>query len=403
MILLFWICLSIVIYTFIGYGAILLILIKIKKYFIKKSKIDSNNNNLPTCSILIAAYNEEAFISQKILNTLSLSYPPELLKIFIVADGSTDQTTEIIKNYPEINLLYSPLRRGKVHAINRAMEFIDSETIVFTDANTFLNKDALINICRNYKDPNIGCVAGEKRIFIDKEADASTAGESMYWKYESTLKRWDSELNMTIGAAGELFSIRRTLYEPVEDHTILDDFIISMRVATRGLRIVYEPNAYAIETSSASINEELKRKIRIAAGGIQSIIVLKDLLNPFKYPLLSFQYISHRVLRWSIVPFLLLLILPLNVLLTMETPHLLYSGLLISQIIFYSLAIVGLILEKRKLKFKITFIPYYFCIMNYSVIIGTIKYFRKRQSSIWEKAKRKKESKDTLLSYKEVL
>lgn len=394
MVIFFWISLAIIVYTFIGYGAVLLCLVKIKRLFKSKEKnINQRQASLPTCSVLIAAYNEEAFIRQKIENTIALNYPSELLKIFIVADGSTDQTTEIIKNYPQVNLLFTHSRKGKVHAINRAMQFIESEIVVFTDANTFLNKDALMNICRNYTNPNVGGVAGEKRIYMDTEADASTAGENMYWKYESKLKEWDSELNTAIGAAGELFSIRRKLYQSVPENTILDDFIISMRIATQGFKIVYEPKAYAIETSSSCINEELKRKIRIAAGGIQSMVALKSILNPFKYPLLSFQYISHRVLRWSITPFLLLVALILNITIvadaTISTP--IYQCLLIGQITFYSLAIFGLILEKKKLKFKLAFVPYYFCVMNYSIIAGLFKYLKNEQSAVWDKAIRREE------------
>lgn len=399
MTLLFWISLSIIVYTFIGYGILLFFLIKIKRTFQTK-KVSNNRQELPlpSCSVLIAAYNEEAFIRQKILNTLSLNYPSELLNIYIVADGSTDQTTEIINDYPQINLLYSHSRKGKVHAINRAMQFIDSEIVVFTDANTFLNQDALIKICSHYIDPHVGGVAGEKRIFIGREADASTAGESLYWKYESKLKQWDSELNTTIGAAGELFSIRRNLYEPVHVNTILDDFIISMTIAKKGYQIIYEPNAYAIETSSSNVNEELKRKIRIAAGGIQSIIALKSLLKPIKYPLLSFQYISHRVLRWSVTPFLLLIVLLLNGLLLIETSFLIYKGLFIAQITFYFLAALGLVLEKKELRLKIAFIPYYFCIMNYSIIAGIFKYWKKEQSSVWDKAERKENLEEVIIT-----
>lgn len=389
MILLFWISLSIIFYTYIGYSILLFFLVKAKKNLFTVPGFKKAESRLPTCSVLIAAYNEEGFIRQKILNTLSLAYPPELLNIYIVADGSNDRTTEIVRDYPQVNLLYSQARRGKVHAINRSMKMIDTEIVVFTDANTFLNEDALLKICRHYEDPFTGGVAGEKRIFAGREADAATAGESIYWRYESLLKRWDSELNTTVGAAGELFSIRRSLYGPVAADTILDDFVISMRIAMKGFKIAYEPEAYAIETSSSSINEEFKRKIRIAAGGIQSIVRLRGLLNPIKHPLLSFQYISHRVLRWSITPFLLPLVLIVNGIILVRTPHFIYDSLFILQILFYSLAALGLLLEKKELRLKIAFVPYYFCMMNYSIIAGMFKYLKNEQSSVWDKAERK--------------
>jgi len=165
--------------------------------------------------------------------------------------------------------------------------------------------------------------------------------------------------------------------------------MISMLIAEKGYRIVYEPEAYAIETASENVSEELKRKIRIAAGGIQSILRLKSLFNPFKNPVLSFQYISHRVLRWTVTPFLLILVFILNALLASESGATFYQLIFTGQILFYLLAILGLIMEKRQIRIKVLFVPYYFCVMNYAVLMGIIRYFTKKQSSIWEKALRK--------------
>ena len=219
-------------------------------------------------------------------------------------------------------------------------------------------------------------------------ADA-TAGEGFYWKYESKLKTWDSELYTVVGAAGELFSIRTELYQPVSPDTILDDFMISLLVAGDGYRVIYEPGAFATETASQNVGEELKRKIRIAAGGIQSILWLKALLNPFNNPVLTFQYVSHRVLRWTIVPFLMLLALLLNLIIVFSgSDELTYQLLLLAQVGFYLTAISGWILEEKHIKIKIFFIPYYFCMMNYAVIMGIFRFASGKQSAIWEKAKR---------------
>ena len=252
----------------------------------------------------------------------------------------------------------------------------------------FLNPDALVKLCRHYADPKVGAVAGEKRVHIEENADA-TAGEGFYWKYESKLKVWDSELNTIVGAAGELFSVKKALYQSVHPNSIIDDFMISMLVAKKGYRIVYEPEAFATETSSANIKEELKRKIRIAAGGLQSIIWLKSLLLPFKQPLLSFQYISHRVLRWTVVPFLMIAALFLNIGIAAQTHLLVYQLFLSAQILFYGAAVLGWVLEKRQIKIKALFIPYYFGVMNYAVIAGIFRYLFGRQSAAWEKSKRK--------------
>jgi cellulose synthase/poly-beta-1,6-N-acetylglucosamine synthase-like glycosyltransferase len=285
-------------------------------------------------------------------------------------------------------LLHRPERTGKIAAVHRAMEIVDTEITVFTDANTFLNADSLINICRHYADQTVGAVAGEKRVQVEENADASSAGEGFYWKYESALKKWDSELYSVVGAAGELFSVRTSLYKPVYPDTILDDFMISMLIAKQGYRIIYEPTAYATETASANVTEELKRKIRIAAGGLQSIIRLKSLLNPFA-SILCFQYVSHRVLRWTVTPFFLILAFILNFVIACQPGEVFYELLGVAQIMFYLMAFLGWILEKRELRIKILFIPYYFCVMNYAVLAGIIRYFKKTQSAAWEKSVRK--------------
>jgi len=389
MIVIFWISLFIVFYTFFGYGIFLYLLVKLRILLKGKRVLQTtNDDHLPTVTLIVAAYNEEAFILEKIANTLSLKYPEDKLSFLFVTDGSDDRTPEIISNYEKIKLLHQPQRNGKIAAIHRAMETVTTEIVVFTDANTVLNDDAILNICRHYYDRSAGAVSGEKRVSIQDLSDA-TAGEGFYWKYESKLKTWDSELYTVVGAAGELFSVRTELYDPIPPDSILDDFMISMLIAKKGYRIVYEPMAYAIEGGSENIQEELKRKIRIAAGGIQSIVRLGSILNPFSNFILSFQYISHRVLRWTITPFLLDVVFLVNGLILFYPHSALYNVLFASQVIFYLFALAGWALEKKHLRIKALFIPYYFCMMNYAVIAGIVRYIQGNQSAIWEKSKRK--------------
>ena len=388
----FWLSLAVVFYTFAGYGILLYFIIRLKRLIKGKAAVVAPLNNLlPRCTLVVAAFNEEHFIEDKIKNCLELRYPAGKLKFLFVTDGSTDKTPEMVSAYPQITHLHQNGRSGKIAAVHRAMEQVDTEIVVFTDANTFLNPEALTNICRHYVDKTVGAVAGEKRVQIDESADASAAGEGFYWKYESALKKWDSELYSVVGAAGELFSVRRSLYDDVPADTVLDDFMISMLIASKGYRIIYEPNAYAVETASENVTEELKRKIRIAAGGIQSILRLKRLFNPFKYPILSFQYISHRVLRWTVTPLLLILVFGLNIALALQPGEILFKVILLAQAFFYLLAIAGLIMEKRHIRVKALFVPYYFCVMNYAVLMGIIRYFTTKQSAVWERAQRKQQ------------
>lgn len=388
--ILFWICMAIIIYTYVGYALVLFLLVKIKRVLTKDEPQD-RNNELPEVTLLIAAYNEKEYVAEKMANTLALDYPKNKLKILWITDGSDDGTPELLKQYPEVTVEHQNRRAGKIGAINRGMKLVTSPITVFCDANTLLGKESILRIARLFEDRQVGCVSGEKRIIQgDKEA-ASAAGEGAYWKYESTLKRWDSELNSVVGAAGELFAIRTDLFQEVEKDTLLDDFMISMRIALKGYKIKYDADAYAAEKASANVKEELKRKIRISAGGIQSIIRLSPLLNIFKHGLLTFQYVSHRVLRWTLAPISLLAVLLINVAIVAlsysSTPSI-YEWMLLLQVIFYLMALAGYYLENRQLRSKALFIPYFFYIMNYAVYRGFFRYLKKAQSVNWERAKR---------------
>lgn len=384
----FWISISIILYTYIGYPVILFFLIKLKRLIDKASLPTPSLDELHDLTLIIPCYNEEDYIEQKIQNCLKLDYPSEKFTILFVTDGSDDQTNEIIKKYPQVQLSYSPERRGKNAAVNRVIKKVKTPIVVFCDANTILNKDALYNIARHYQNPQIGGVAGEKRV---EAKDKSAAGtEGAYWKYESKLKTWDSELNTVVGAAGELFSIRTDLYQEVPNDVIIEDFRLSMEIARQGLKVVYEPEAYASETASASIEEEYKRKVRISAGGLREVLHFRGLLNVFKYGFLSFQYVSHRMLRWTLAPLSLLVILITNLILVTNGEPL-YSLLLFAQFLFYTLSLLGHFLREKNIKLKGFFIPYYFTFMNVSVFLGLMRLIKNKQTVVWEKAERAKQ------------
>jgi len=386
----FYLALFALFYSYIGYGLISYIIVKIKKRKNSKFKISElpDYDSLPEVTVLVAAFNEEECIEEKIKNSLDLDYPEEKLNLLFVTDGSTDRTTEIISKYPKIKLLHQKERKGKVAAVNRAMKFVNSSITVFTDANALINKAAIMRMVRHYKNPQVGAVAGEKKVLMELHDNASSAGEGIYWKYESLLKTWDAEINTVVGAAGELFSVRTKCFEFVKEDTIIEDFFLTLRIAQSGYKVAYEPGAYAVETSSLSVKEELKRKIRISAGGFQAMVRLKSLLNIFKYKLLTFQYVSHRVLRWTVSPLALVLVLILNIYLLDEGP--IYSVMLIGQVIFYVFAIAGFMFENFKIRIKAFFVPYYFLAMNYSVFVGFFRYLSGNQSVLWKRAERKR-------------
>lgn len=384
-IILFWFGLVIVFYTYIGYGILLYLLVRIKELF-KKKTILQFPEPFPEVTLFIAAYNEEGIIAKKMENCRNLSYPGDKLHIVWVTDGSNDQTNDLLATYKNITVLFNPERKGKTAALNRGMQYVSTPYVIFTDANTMLNTDAIIEIVRCFSNPKVGCVAGEKRVDT-QSAQGATAGEGIYWKYESALKNLDDRLYSAVGAAGELFAIQTRLFEEMPSDTLLDDFILSLRIAAKGYKIAYCKEAYATETASLDMREEEKRKIRIAAGGLQSVWRLKSLLNIFQYGILSFQYVSHRVLRWTLTPLMLFLLLPINAFLAVSgNPF--YIGLLFLQLLFYIAAYAGYRMEQRNLRNKLLFIPYYFVFMNINVIRGFFYLIRNKGNGVWSKAKR---------------
>lgn len=388
--IIFWICAILVVYTYVGYGILLIAIVKIKKIFCspKLSHKPTDDSSLPEVTLMVCAYNEEDIVDKKMENTHALDYPKDKLRVMWVTDGSDDSTNEKLKAYSDAIVLFEPKRAGKTAAMNRGMGYVDTDIVILTDANTMINSQAIRVIVGLMADPKVACVAGEKRVAARNETQGAAQGEGLYWKYESTLKRYDYQLNSAMGAAGELCAIRKSLYEPMPTDTLLDDFIMSMRTLEKGYKIAYSPDAYAMEYGSANLAEESKRKRRIAAGGLQSVWRLRSLMNPFKHPLTAFQFVSHRVLRWTITPLALLALIPLNVALVFCNAGAIYTAIWVMQIIFYLAVYVGYIQSEKAKKNKLCFVCYFFFFMNLNVFKG-IAYLRShRQSGIWERAKR---------------
>ena len=387
---LFWICLFIVFYTYIGYGMLLYVMVLIKRLFCKTSQapILPDDDQLPDVTLMICAYNEEDIIREKMENIRQIDYPADKFCVMWVTDGSNDGSNDLLKQYPEVTLVYSPERKGKAMAMQHGLKVNKAEYVVFTDANTMLNTNAIREIVRQFMKPNVSCVSGEKRVAARTNDQIAAEGEGLYWKYESTLKQWDSDLYSAMGAAGELFAVKMSDYREAPTNALLDDFMMSMLIVKDGHRIAYTSEAYAMEYGSANMYEESKRKRRIAAGGLQSIWWLRSLMNPLKYPVVSFLFISHRVLRWSITPFTMLALIPLNIALVALNAGIIYTVICILQLIFYAAAALGWLQTKTGRHGGLLYVPYYFLFMNVNVFRG-ISYLRSHSTSgTWEKAKR---------------
>lgn len=378
---LFWLFLCVFLYTYLGYPVLLWL------FSFRLKKRSKHRSELPSVAVVIAAYNEQEVIAPKLLNTLQLHYPASKMKVVVVADGSTDRTTAIVKEFNEVQLLFQPERNGKSAAINRAMEIVDAEVVVVTDANTFLSSGTLTELLAPFADERVGGVSGAKKVQAAGTVSAAGSGEGIYWRYESMLKELEASFYSVIGAAGELFAFRRVLFRPIPAEAITDDFYVSLSINLQGKTIAYTTRAAATEAASLSIQDEWNRKVRIAAGGFQSLLYFATALNPFLYPRLSFQFFSHRVLRWFITMPALLFIFFCNAWLVLQRTGVGYDFLFVLQCFFYGLALAGFLFRHSGTN-RFLQLPFYFVMMHAALPVGAWRYMTGRQSAVWQKARR---------------
>jgi cellulose synthase/poly-beta-1,6-N-acetylglucosamine synthase-like glycosyltransferase len=368
---LFWLALGAIIYTFLGYPLLIGLLAHWVHRPVRKAAIT------PEVTLLIPAYNEEPVIARKIENSLALDYPSERLEIVVVTDGSDDGTVDIVASYAGqgVRLYHQPQRQGKMAAIKRVMPLVGGEIVVFSDANAMIECGGLRALVRNFADPAVGGVAGEKRVM--------GGGEGLYWRYESYLKHLDSTLSSVMGAAGELFAIRRSLFESPPPNALIEDFVMSLRLVEAGWRVVYEREAVIVEEPSSTLAGEWLRRSRIAAGGFQSMRWLSGLLNPAR-GWVAWQYFSHRVLRWAATPFLLPAVYGLNLLL-LGLPF--YRLVFLAQTVFYAAALLGYVFARCGGHRGPLHAAFYFCFTNAAALAGFWRYATGTQSVTWAKAR----------------
>ncbi|MEZ5000861.1 MAG: glycosyltransferase family 2 protein [Bacteroidales bacterium] len=387
--ILFWLLTGIILYTYFGYTVILMIINLLRRMIQTRGTI-VKIDELPEISLVIAAYNEKDIISAKMSNIESLDYPGEKLKVIWVTDGSDDGSVELLKRFENITLLHQEKREGKSAAINRAMKKVSTPVTVLSDANTMLNREALIKVAEGFADGKVGCVAGEKRIYQARAANAANAGEGSYWRYESMIKRLESGTGSAIGGAGELIAFRTSLFKDIPPGIINDDFTISLDIIRQGYRVKYCPEAFATEKGSRNMREETRRKVRISSGGIQILARNLDILNIFRYGFYTFQYISHKVLRWTVVPLSIIPVFIVNILIILkgDSPADIYLITFWLQSIFYLLVVTGGLLSNLAVRIKLIFLPYYLFSMNHATIVGIIRYLSGGASPLWERSGR---------------
>lgn len=378
MIVLFWLVFGILMFVYFGYP-LFLVLISI---FSKKNKTDESY--YPNISLIIPIYNEELIIGEKIKNSLSLDYPKDKLEIIVVSDGSTDGSKSIVEKYLDKGIKFFEFERaGKLVAINRVFPYTKGEILVFTDANVMFNESALKKMTRHFVDLSIGAVTGVEK--IKKRGEGVIAlSEGIYWNYETKIKELEGKIYSTVGANGPIYAIRRELFPPISSPlNICDDMGISLNVVKKGQRIILERDAVAVEDASLTLQEEWRRKKRIATRAWETIFYYKDLLIPFKSPI-AIPLLFHKVLRW--LTFLLIIVL---LIINFFVSGIFYNFFLILQIVFHVLSIICLILLWRNIKLPMIFSFFgYFLLTNLAQLIGLFNAIFKRGKPLWQPIRR---------------
>jgi poly-beta-1,6-N-acetyl-D-glucosamine synthase len=375
-VVLFWGASAAVVWTYAGYPLFIALAAR------WRPRPHRQDDALPTVSLVIPAYNEAGCIGAKLDNALSLDYPADKLEVWVVADGSTDRTPGLVNAYAPrgVRLLYQPERRGKISAMNRAVPQTCGEILIFSDANTLMELGSLRVLVRNFADPAVACVSGEKRVRSGGQVQAR--GESAYWRYEARLKAADSLANTAIGAVGEFFAIRRALYRPLEEDCLLDDFVLSMRLVMDGWRVVYEPRAITWEEASPSLRSEWNRRARNAAGGFQALGRLRGLLSP-RHGFVAFQFLSHKVGRWTAPFWMIAAFLASAALYSVPIYRLLFWV----QAVFYAAALAGWLSVAAGRRWRLLQIVFYFCFANATALAGFIRYLLREQTVLWNKVR----------------
>jgi cellulose synthase/poly-beta-1,6-N-acetylglucosamine synthase-like glycosyltransferase len=333
--------------------------------------------------LLISAHNEETCIADRVQNALASDYPSDKLTICIASDGSVDRTNEIVGAFPDtqVRLLAYDVRRGKAATLNSSIRQIKSDIVVFSDANTLFEPDAISRLVRWFADPSVGVVCG-KLILTDSKTGRNVDGR--YWRYETFLKQCEGKLGGLLGANGAIYAMRRELYCPIPDNTITDDFVIPLFAKLKHrFRIVYDATAIAHEETAPTIGHEFRRRVRIGSGDYQSLLLLWPLLNP-RHGWTSFTFVGHKLLRW-LSPFFLLTAIVSNIFLL---PSPFYVATLLIQLAFYTTALVGIWAVGDSRATKLLRGATLFCSVNAALLVGFFRWATTVQTGMWQRTDR---------------
>lgn len=374
---LFWSSAAMLVYTYVGFGLILALYGTLRRRRVRKAPYT------PNVSLIIAAYNEEHSIAEKLDNALRMDYPRDQLEIIVASDGSDDRTNVIVSGYASrgVKLLALP-RKGKIAALDSAIQEAQGELLLFSDANTLLDAQALRKIAANFADPQVGGVCGNQVYTGGEGRDSTAKGEQAYWRYDKWLKTCETNTGSIVSADGSVYAIRRQLYRRPASSAVTDDFAISTAVVAQGYRLVFEPEAYAFEKPAMSAEKEFGRKVRIINRGLRGVMLRRKLLNPFRYGFYSLILLSHKLLR-RLVPFFLLVMLLSSVWLISYDDF--YFAAALAQIAFYALAATSYTIRNTSLgQWKIFYIPFFYCLANIAALVAVLRLLAGRRIELWQ-------------------
>lgn len=361
-------------YAYIGYPLALFVIAA----FFKVRKADLGYT--PSISVLITAYNEDAGIRRKLEQTIALDYPPEKLEIVVVSDGSTDRTDQIVESFPDsrVRLVRVTDRKGKTNAQNIGVSQCSGEVVVFSDATTIYHSESLRYLAANYVDPKAGAVSGRYQYFDRSGVSSTGVGSIAFWSYENLIKYFQSKIYSLTGCSGCIYSVRRSLYTPLPAEA-LSDVVEPLTVLRQGYRVYFEERALAYEETTRGHSEEFRMRVRVVSRGIAAILSMRELLKVWRYGWISFQLISHKILRWLVPVYLMGIFFSSAVL--YEFP--VFRYLFFLQLAFYGFAAITLIAPLHR-RWSALGIPLYFCTVSLAALFSIVNSIRHRKYVTWE-------------------
>lgn len=376
-------------YAYLGYPMVL----GIVSLFRRPRPRPEAEDYRPAVSVLIAAYNEEETVARKLEETLAAKYPADRIEIVVASDGSTDRTDEIVSAFPDsrVRLVRVEGRKGKTNAQNEAIKICRGEIIVFSDATAVYHPESISRMVAHYANPNVGAVSGRYKYFDAVGKSPTGLGSVAFWNYENLIKLLQSKIGTLTGCSGCIYSVRKSRYTPLPVEAC-SDLVEPLHIVKRGFRVAFEPAALAYEETTESTKQEFRMRVRVGTRGMRGVLSVPELLHPWRYPWVAFQLLSHKVMRWLVPVFLLLLFISSGMMIAQPVFQLVF-GL---QIAFYALAAASTVVPIHKYS-KLLGLPLFFCTLNAAAAVSLLEVLRGHKYTTWETVRRNAPARDAVL------